>query len=139
MAIEQEVVAEILSAAFPEFGSEIAEHRKGWGNDPMLYLLVGALFRFVDELAPGRERVLRAQRVYALTDRMLSEGSPSVRDCFSIEMIEPLTAMTSSERYPSLEAALGPAGKNELAKMREWWRRHGKDMATHAKSRRCPK
>jgi hypothetical protein len=105
----------------------------------MLYLLVGALFRFADELRPGSERVLRAQRVYAVTDRMLSEGSPSVQDCFAIEMIEPLTALTSGDRYPSLEAALGPTGKNELAKMREWWRCHGKDMATYEKSRRCPK
>jgi hypothetical protein len=68
MVIEQEDVAEILNAAFPEFESEIAEHRKDWGNDPMLYLLVGALFRFADELPPGRERALRAQRVYAVTD-----------------------------------------------------------------------
>jgi hypothetical protein len=51
----------------------------------MLYLLVGALFRFVDELSPGRERVLRAQQAYAVTDRMLSKGSQSVQDCFSVE------------------------------------------------------
>jgi hypothetical protein len=57
MAIQQEAAAEILSAAFPEFESAMAEHRKDRGNGPMLCLLAAVFFGFADELMPGRKRV----------------------------------------------------------------------------------
>ncbi|HEY6326479.1 MAG TPA: hypothetical protein VIW73_08235 [Candidatus Cybelea sp.] len=123
--IEDAQVVSILEDAFSEFGDEIHEHRRDWGNEPMLYLLVGRLFEFANALPSGRDRTIRVQRVYAVTDRMLVEGTHSVRDCFAIEMIEPLIGDTSKERYPDFEAALGPAGRKELAGMREWDRRHG--------------
>jgi hypothetical protein len=127
VAIEQIEVIPMLREALPEFGDAIREHIADWPDDPMLYLLVGPLFRHVAEARPGkeRERLQFARRVYELVDRMLSEGSPSVSNCFAIEMIEPLSGdPEEAERcYPGIESALGPAGKKELAKMREWWRR----------------
>jgi hypothetical protein len=132
--IEANEVADVLHVELPEFRHEITRHRQDWGDDPMLYLLAGALFRFVTELPGGRERVLRAQQVYVVTDKMLVEGSPSVRDCFAIEMIEPLISATSVGRYPSLELALGPAGRKKLERMREWWRVHGADVKAATRS-----
>ena len=118
----------ILSEALPEFGDAIKEHVADWPDDPMLYLLIGPLFSYVAELRPSKERecLQFARRVYDLVDKMLLEGSPSVRDCFAIEMIEPLSgnAEVLEQHYPGLESVLGPAGKRELARMREWWRRH---------------
>ncbi len=70
----------------------------------------------------GPERRDFARRVYAFTDTMLTAGSPYVRDCFAIEMIEPLSGDPNEEHYPGLEAAVGPAGHKELAFMREWAR-----------------
>jgi hypothetical protein len=57
---------------------------------------------------------------------MLTEGSPSVRDCFAIEMIEPLSSDSEqTERsYPGVESVLGPLARKELAKMRGWGRRY---------------
>jgi hypothetical protein len=128
MSIEQAGVIPILSEALPEFSDAIREHVADWPDDPMLYPLIGSLFQHVAELRPGkeRERLRFARRAYELVDKMLSEGSPSVRDCFAIEMIEPLSgdAEAIKQHYPGLESILGPVGKEELAKMREWWRQH---------------
>ena len=127
MAIEQNEVIPMLREALPEFRNVIREHVADWPDDPMLYSLVGSLRRHVAEVGPDKEceRLRFARRVYELVDRMLSEGSPSVSDCFAIEMIEPLSGdPEEAERYyPGIESVLGPAGKKKLAKMREWWRR----------------
>lgn len=129
MAIEQNEVIPMLREALPEFEYAIKEHVADWPDDPMLYLLIAPLFRHTAELRPGkeRERLQFARRAYELVDRMLSEGSPSVRDCFAIEMIEPLSGdppEVVEQYYPGLEGVLGPAGKKELATMREWGRRY---------------
>lgn len=128
MTIEQDEVIPMLSETLPEFGDAIREHVADWPDDPMLYLLIGPLFRHVAELRPGkeRERLQFARRAYELVDKMLLEGSPSVHDCFAIEMIEPLSGDPEvvEQYYPGIESVLGPAGKKRLAKMREWGSRY---------------
>jgi hypothetical protein len=128
VAIEQDQVIAILGEALPEFQASIREHVADWPDDPMLYLLIGPLFRHVAELRPSkeRERLQFARRVYELVDKMLSEGSPEVRDCFAIEMIHPLSGDPNwvEQHYPGIESILGPAGKKELARTREWGRRY---------------
>jgi hypothetical protein len=126
MAISPSDVDAILSDALPEFRRAVEDHRQQWRHEPMLYPLVADLFRFVDEMAPQRERLAFAKRAYEVTDRMLLHGEPSVRDCFSIEMIEPLWGdpQTTDERFPGLESVLGPAAQRDLAAKREWVKRH---------------
>jgi hypothetical protein len=126
MPIEAAEVATILSDALPEFREAIEEHRREWPGEPMLYSLVGLLFQSIMLITSDKERLAFARRVYEITDKMLVEGAPSVRACFSIEMIEPLwgDAKTTEQYYPGLEGVLGPAGKRDLAAKREWQRRY---------------
>jgi hypothetical protein len=129
MSIEAADVIPILREALPEFCHAIEEHVSEWPDAPMLYLLIGALFNCAANAfwaGEEEEQLSFARRAYQIVDKMLSEGSPSVRDCFAIEMIEPLSdeAKIVEQIYPGLESILGPAGKEELAKMREWWRQH---------------
>lgn len=120
--VEADDVAAILSEALPEFAEAVEQHRKDWPDSPMLYLLIGPLFWRMVEMPDGPERRDFVRRVYTVTDAMLANGSPSVRDCFAIEMIEPLSSDSNEQRYPRLEAAVGPVGRKELENMREWAR-----------------
>lgn len=128
MAIEAHKVAGILLRELPEFTEAVEEHRQDWGDDPMLYLLIGPLFTYVakNRFASERERLMFATRAYAVTDKMLTDGTPSVRDCFSIQMIEPLSGDPKvGPDYTWLEGTLGPAARRDLAAKREWSRRYG--------------
>ena len=120
MRIEASDVAALLCMALPEFREAVEEHRNDWPDDPMLYLLVGALFQRMVDMPDGPERRDFVDRVYALTDEMLLHGSPSVRDCFSIEMIEPIANDPNQQYYPEHEAAVGATGRKDLAFKREW-------------------
>jgi hypothetical protein len=120
MAIEAQDVARLIREAFPELRTQVDRHTADWPDDPMIYLIVGTLFQWAADMPVGRERVLVASRMYALTEKMLGEGSEQVRDCFSIEMIEPLMSETSTAHYPNFEAALGSFGRRDLAAKREW-------------------
>ena len=129
MSIEAAEVISILREALPEFSHAIEEHVVEWPDDRMLYSLIGVLFNCAANAfraGEEQEQLSFARRAYQIVDKMLSEGSPLVRDCFAIEMIEPLSgdAELVEQYYPGLESILGPVGKEELAKMREWWRQH---------------
>src|ERR1700733_9695308 len=129
MSIEVAEVIPILREALPEFSHAIEEHVVEWPDDPMLYSLIGVLFNCAAnafQAGEEQEQLSFARRAYQIVDKMLSEGSPLVRDCSAIEMIEPLSgdARIVEQYYPGLESVLGPVGKEELAKMREWWRQH---------------
>ncbi len=123
--IEAVDVPGILVEILPEFRPTVEEHQKEWPDDPMLYLIVGALFRRMVDMSEGPERVDFVRRVYDLTEIMLAKGAQYVRDCFAIEMIEPLSGEHSEQTFPSLEIAIGKFGRKELAFMREWSRLYG--------------
>lgn len=124
MAIEAQDVPRLIEEAFPEFGTQVDQHIGEWPDDPMIYLIVGSLFRFVADMPEGSDRVSAASRMYALTETMLKDGSEQVQDCFSIEMIEPLTSTRSAALYPNFECSLGVFGKEHLAAKREWATRY---------------
>ena len=121
-SIEAGDVAAILSEVLPEFRQAVEEHLNDWPDDPMLYPLVGGLFQRMVDMTDGPDRREFVRRVYVLTDTILANGSPSVRDCFAIEMIEPLSGDPNQQYYPGLEVAVGPVGRKELEYMREWAR-----------------
>jgi hypothetical protein len=60
----------MLGQAFPEFEDVIKEHVADWPDDPILYLLMGPLFRQVAETKRGNERgrLQLARRVYELVE-----------------------------------------------------------------------
>lgn len=81
----------MLVRALPEFADDVRQHRAEWPDDPMLYPLIGSLFDFaVSALRNPSERDGSglARRVYEVVEAALSDGEPSVQDCFAIEMIE---------------------------------------------------
>jgi hypothetical protein len=118
--IEERDVARVIKEAFAEFSAQIDQHASEWQDDPMIYILVGSLFQWVADIPEGPTRISAAKRMYALTDKMLENGSEQVQDCFSIEMIEPLVSPSSAAHYPNFEPALGIHGKRDLAAKREW-------------------
>jgi hypothetical protein len=131
--IDERQVDSILEKALPEFSDDLREHRENWPSDPMLYPLLGTLFNFIAP-QPGQTRLDVARRAYEVTEKMLVDGTESVRDCFAIEMIEPLAGDPDEIEsfYPGLESLLGPAAQRELASMREWGR-HYEGMASAMK------
>lgn len=120
MTIEAQDVPRLIKEAFPEFSSQVDQHIADWPDDPMIYLIVGSLFQFVADMPQGSDRISAASRMYALTEKMLEDGSKQVETCFAIEMIEPLVSTSHEEYYPNFEASLGVRGKRELAAWREW-------------------
>jgi hypothetical protein len=123
--IEAVDVPGILIETLPEFRPSVEEHQREWPDDPMLYLIVGALFQRMVDMSEGSERLDFVRRVYTLTEIMLTNGAQCVRDCFAIELIEPLSGENSEQSFPGLEIAIGEAGRKELAFMREWARLYG--------------
>ena len=126
MSIGEFDVDALLIDALPELATVVREHREEWPDSGMLYSLVARLFDAVVEAghrddADARDLIRRA---YALTERMLVEGTPSVSDCFSIEMLEPLGNDPDHEQYPNLEFAMGPAALADLRSRFEWNRRY---------------
>lgn len=126
MAIKPMDVADFLSDALPEFRAAISEHRREWKDEPGLYILLGDVVRFMMRITPDSERLAFARRLYDVTEKMLVEGDSYVQDCFSIEMIEPLSLdpKETEQLFPGVEAILGPAAKKDLAEKREWFRRY---------------
>jgi len=126
MSIGEFDVDALLCEAVPEFASVVREHREEWPDTGMLYALVPRLFDAVVEAGRRDDADARSLlcRAYALTERMLVEGTPSVRDCFSIEMIEPLWEDHDHEVYPNVEFALGPVALADLRSKIECGRRY---------------
>jgi hypothetical protein len=125
MSIGEFDVDALLSDAVPELAAVVHEHREQWPDSGMLYSLVAQLFDLVVEAgqrddADGRDLVRRA---FALTERMLVEGTPPVSDCFSIQMLEPLMGDPHHEHFPNFEFAMGPVTLEDLRSKIEWLRR----------------
>lgn len=125
MTIGENDVDGLLCKELPEFASSVKEHRADWPDEAMLYPLLSLLFDFAVReynIADGMRKEV-AQRAYAIVETALTEGSKPVRDCFAIQMLEPLIGDTNHESYPDLESVMGPASQRELRRMREWWKR----------------
>lgn len=122
MTICEADVDGLLNEHLPEFADEVRAHRSEWPDDPMLYPLIARLFDFVVEASVLRSKdVLR--RAFATVELAIVEGSSGVRDCFAIQMLEPVANDPKHERYPNFEPFLGPASTREIQQMRQWWQR----------------
>jgi hypothetical protein len=132
MSLNEDEIDDLLCEELPEFASAVREHRAEWPDQPGLYPLLGLLFDFVvneSNMVPDARKDV-AQRAYAVVEKALTAGDKRLRDCFAIEMIEPLIADPKHKVYPDFESVMGPASKRELHGMREWWKRkHALDDA----------
>lgn len=117
--LHEKDVDELLLDAVPEFASAIREYRATWPDQPMLYPLIAQLFDFAVETMSESADV--AMRAYSVVENVMINGSKEVKNCFAIEMLEPLVGDSHHEFYPNLEAVMGPATKHELDGMRKWW------------------
>jgi hypothetical protein len=123
--IRREDVDGLICEALPEFVETVRRHRQEWGAEPALYPLLGQLSRSVVDAARASESdVDLARRAYALVERAIAHGEPSVRDCFVIEFVEPLAGDSQHKFYPNLERLMGRATRRELMTIREWGRRY---------------
>jgi hypothetical protein len=138
MSIGEFDVDALLIDAVPELAAVVRENREAWPDTSMLYGVVGQLFEVVVEAgrrddADARDLVRRA---FAFTERMLIEGTPSVSDCFSIQILEPLGSDQDHEYYPDFEYAMGPATLADLRSRFEWGRRFAAMSVTIAQADR---
>jgi hypothetical protein len=131
--IKSEDLDDLLIRALPEFESSVRRHRADWPDEPMIYLLIGALFDFAVSSArdewcvPDGAPLL--SRIYDVVERALSEGDASVHDCFAIEMIEPIARDEDHQNYPNLECFMGSLALEEVRLMRQWRTRYTQLMA----------
>ena len=119
MSIRVQDVDDLLSQALPEFAPAVREHRLEWGDEPMLYVLVGGLFNLlVDSSKMAQPPGELARRAYEVVEKAMTEGTPDVKDLFAIEMIEPFWGDPHHEFYPNFESLMGPASLAKLEAMR---------------------
>jgi len=123
LSIAWREVEALLISEIPEFAETVREHRQDWPDLPIEYLLIGQLYSFVVATLknePNSARREIARRVYAVVERVLVDGDTAVRDCFSIEMVEPFTI----SHNPQIESMMGPAALQDLEVKRVWSRRY---------------
>jgi hypothetical protein len=126
MSIGEFDVDALLIDAVPELAAVVRENREEWPDTSMLYGVVAQLFDLVVEAGRRDDPEARdlVRRAFALTERMLVEGTPPVSDCFTIQMLEPLGSDQHHEYYPDFEYAMGPATLADLWSRFEWGRRY---------------
>ena len=125
MGLEEPDVDDLLCKELPEFAPAVREHRAEWPDQPMLYSLLGSLFRFVvseAEATHGRPCDV-AYRAYRVVENVLESGNESLRDCFVIEMLEPIANDSDNTFYPNFEPLMGPLSTREVRDIREWSKR----------------
>jgi hypothetical protein len=118
MSIEEADVAAAIIKALPERAAIVSAHLAEWQDEPMPYLLLSDIFQMMSKIPRGPEQLDLIRRAYDLCDKALSDGSREVRDCFAIELIEPL----SFEPDETFLSALGPFGRLMHDEMLEWSR-----------------
>jgi hypothetical protein len=116
MSIEASDVAAAILKALPECTAIVDAHLEEWPGEPMLYLLLQEVSRMIFDPPESAEQLDVIRRAYDLCERALSEGSREVRDCFAIELLEPL----SGDPEGFFLAALGPIGRLMRDEMHEW-------------------
>ena len=125
MSLDEGDIDDLLCKELPEFAAAVREHRAEWPDHPMLYPLLGILFDFVVNASKiTRERPMDlAQRAYGVVEKVLTSGNEGLRDCFVIQMLEPLANDPKYTFYPNLEHLMGPASRREIHAIRDWWKR----------------
>ena len=124
-SIQKAQVMPLLLAACPSFQVSWAAHRAGWGDDePLLYIDLAAFARHLVNLM-RQEQVSELPAVFAVVERLHTEGDSYVQEAATIGLLEDLQNLALNEQLDpaSFLRYLKPETTRWWTKLNDFWSR----------------